>query len=137
MWITIGYKIYANFMSFEYSIRYEEPLLRVKVTGSPDYLSTDKLWHDIVAACLEHDCLKVLGESNTENWKEEDAYDHAPIFEAAGMSSRYRVAWVEANASAREALKLTEAVVNNRDVVRGRIFESIAEARRWLAEDFA
>ena len=124
-------------MTFEYSIRYEDALIRVKVAGSPDYLSTDRLWHDIVAACQEHDCLKVLGESNTENWKEEDAYDHAPIFEAAGMSSRYRVAWVEANAPARETIKLAEAVVNNRDVVTGRIFESVAEAKRWLAEESA
>ena len=122
-------------MPLEYSIRYEDALIRVKVTGSPDYLSTDRLWHDIVAACQEHDCLKILGESNTENWKEEDAYDHAPIFEAAGMSSRYRVAWVEANATARETIKLAEAVVNNRDVVTGRIFSSLADAERWLAEE--
>ena len=124
-------------MPFEYSIRYEEPLIRVKVTGSPDYLSTDRLWRDIVAACQKHDCLTVLGESNTEKWTHEDAYDHAPIFEAAGMSSRYRVAWVEANATARETIKLAEAVVNNRDVVTGRIFSSLAEAKRWLAEESA
>ena len=124
-------------MPFDYSIRYEDAVNRVQVTGSPDYLSTDRLWHDIVAACQERDCLKVLGESNTEDWKEEDAYDHAPIFEAAGMSSRYRVAWVEANATARETIKLAEAVVNNRDVVTGRIFSSLADAERWLAEESA
>lgn len=119
-------------MSFQYSIRYADGLVRVTVTGSPDYLSTDRLWHDIVACCLEHDCLKVLGESRTENWKDEDAYDHAAIFEAAGMSSRVRVAWVEEDDLARETLKLAEAVVNNRDVVTGRVFDSVAEARRWL-----
>ena len=124
-------------MSFNYAIRYEDGLIRVTVTGSPDYLSTDKLWRDIVTACLEHDCLKILGESNTENWKDEDAYDHAPIFEAAGLSNRFRVAWVEANAEARKAIKLAEAIVNNREVVTGRVFPSLAEAKRWLAEDAA
>ena len=124
-------------MSFEYAIRYEDALILVTVTGSPDYLSTDKLWHDIVACCKEHDCLKILGTSDTEQWKKSDAYDHAPIFEAAGLSNRYRVAWVEKNASARETIRLAEAVVNNRKVATGRVFESVTEAKRWLAEESA
>ena len=110
-------------------------MIRVTVTGSPDYLSIDKLWHDIVAACLQHNCLKVLGDSISENWRDEDAYDHAPIFEAAGVSKQFRVAWVEANAPAREAIKLAEAVVNNRDVVTAQVFPNLAAARRWLAEE--
>jgi len=134
VWTSIGDPIQFNCMSFEYTIWYEDALIRVKVTGSPDYLSLDKLWHDIVAACQKNNCLKVLGESNTEDWKEEDAYDHAAIFEAAGMSNRYRVGWVEANALARETIRLAEAVVTNRDVVTGRVFSRLADAERWLAE---
>ena len=59
---------------------------------------------------------------------------HAAIFEAAGMSNRYRVGWVEANALARETIRLAEAVVTNRDVVTGRVFSRLADAERWLAE---
>lgn len=121
-------------MSFEYSIRYEQPLIRVTVTGSPDYLSTDRLWQDIAATCREHGCLKILGESETDGWQDADAYDHAPIFESAGLSNRYRVAWIEKNTMAREAIKLAEAVVTNRGVVTGRVFDSINEAMQWLDE---
>jgi hypothetical protein len=121
-------------MAFKYEIWHEEPLIRVSVTGSPDYLSLDKLWHDIVATCEVHGCLKVLGESATEPLKDEEAYDHAAIFEAAGMSNLYRVAWVEKNEDALEKTKLAEAVVNNRDLVTGRAFDNPTEARRWLSE---
>ena len=121
-------------MSFEYSISYEEPLVRVTVTGSPDYLSTDRLWHDIAETCRKHGCLKILGKSKTAGWQDADAYDHAPIFESAGLSNRYRVAWVEENTAAREAIKLAEAVVTNRDVVTGRVFDSVNQAIRWLDE---
>lgn len=124
-------------MSFEYSISSENELIRVTVTGSPDYLSLDKLWHDIAAACRENGCVKVLGSSTTENWRDEDAYDLAPVLQAAGLSNRFRVAWVEANAPAREAIKLAEAVVNNRDVVTAQVFPNLAAARRWLAEESA
>ena len=122
-------------MAFKFKIWHEDPVIRVSVTGSPDYLSTDKLWHDIVTACKDHNCLKVLGESATEDWQDADAYDHAAIFEAAGLSNLYRVAWVENNSGAREKVKLAEAVVNNRDVVTSRLFDTLAEARRWLDQD--
>lgn len=121
-------------MSLQYSIRHEDPVVRVTVTGSPDYLSLDQLWRDIVACCREHHCLKVLGSSRTEEWTDEDAYDHAAIFEAAGVTNRFRVAWVEENVAAMQAIKLAKAVVTNRDVVTGRVFASLAKAKRWLDE---
>jgi len=121
-------------MPLEYSIKHEDSLIRVTVTGSPDYLSTDRLWHDIVANCKRHQCLKVLGESETEQWRDSDAYDHAAIFEVAGLSNEYRVAWVEKNPEAKKAIKLAEAVVNNRGFETARAFSSVADAKRWLAE---
>jgi hypothetical protein len=121
-------------MPFDYSIKHEDSLIRVTVTGLPDYLSLDQLWRDIVAACKEHECLMVLGESKTEGWHDEDAYDHAAIFQAAGLTEQYCVAWVEEHAEAREKIKLAEAVVLNRGIVTGRVFNSVAEAKRWLAE---
>ena len=121
-------------MPWEYSIRYEDSLIRVTVTGTPDYLSTDRLWHDIVANCKRHECSKILGESETEEWQEADAYDHAPIFEAAGLSRQVRIAWVEKNEEARTSIKLAEAVVRNRGFATARVFDDITEARRWLAD---
>ncbi|MGI9233902.1 MAG: hypothetical protein ACR2RD_09765 [Woeseiaceae bacterium] len=121
-------------MPFNYTIEHDDSCIRVRVTGTPDYLSTDRLWHDIVAHCKRTSCHRVLGESATEEWHDADAYDHAPIFEAAGISNSFRVAWVENNPEAREAIKLTEAVVNNRGFETARSFDNIADAKRWLDE---
>ncbi len=121
-------------MPLKYSIRHEDSLIRVAVTGSPDYLTLDRLWHDIVAHCKRHGCLKVLGESTSEQWENADAYDHAAIFEAAGVTNQYRIAWVEQDPDAKEAIKLAEAVVNNRGIETARVFDSLAAAQRWLAE---
>lgn len=121
-------------MAFEYSISHEDSLIRVTVTGSPDYLSLDRLWHDIVTRCKRHDCFRILGESATEEWHSADSYDHAAVFEAAGVTNDYRIAWVERNPDAKEAIKLAEAVVNNRGVETARAFDNKADAQRWLDE---
>lgn len=122
-------------MPLKYSIKDENSIVRVSVTGSPDYLELDRLWHDIIAYCKRHNFFRILGESTTEKWQDADAYDHAPIFEAAGVTNDYRVAWVEQNPTAREAIKLAEAVVNNRGLETARTFDNIADARRWLVEE--
>jgi len=121
-------------MSLKYTITHEDSLIRVAVSGSPDYLSTDRLWHDIVARCKKENCFRVLGESATEEWRSEDSYDHAAIFEAAGVTQDYRVAWVEQNPDAKEAIKLAEAVIRNRGLDKARAFEDLADAKRWLDE---
>jgi hypothetical protein len=64
----------------------------------------------------------------------EDAYDRAAILAAAGVDHRYRIAWVQKNESSKEFLKLAEAVVRNRMLASARVFDSLAEAKRWLAE---
>jgi len=122
-------------MPLKYSIKHENSTVRVSVTGSPDYLELDRLWHDIIAYCKRHNLFRILGESTTDEWQDADAYDHAPIFEAAGVTNDYRVAWVEQNPAAREAIKLAEAVVNNRGLETARTFDNIADAKRWLGEE--
>ncbi len=121
-------------MGLEYSISYEQPYVEVRVRGEGDYLSTDKMWKDISAACRKNDCHKILGIANIEARSAEHAYDHAAIFEAAGMTAEYRIAWVENNASTVETAKLVEAVIRNRGLADGRVFDNLGEARRWLLE---
>jgi len=122
-------------MALKYSIRHEDSLIRVVAVGTPDYLSISRLWRDIVARCRRHNCLTVLGESRTERWLDTYAYDHAAIFQAVGLSKHSRIAWVEKNREAREIVKLAEAVVRNRGFSKARVFDRVADARRWLAEE--
>lgn len=123
---------YAYVMPLKYSIKHENSLVRVSVTGSPDYLDLDRLWHDIVGHCKRHGCQKILGESRTEQWKNTDAYDHAAIFEAAGVTNDHRIAWVEQDPDASESIRLAQAVVNNRGFENARTFDNVADAKRWL-----
>ena len=119
---------------FEYSIEHERPYVRVTVSGSPDFLSIDRLWHDILAACKRYDCRRILGESTTEQWGKADAYDHADVMEAVDLSTDYRIAWVERNPESWEAIKLVDAVAKNRGLDAGRVFDSVADAKRWLVK---
>lgn len=119
-------------MALEYSIRYRDSLICVRVTGTWDYLVIDRMWHDIVASCERHQCFNILGVSNTQQWDENAAYDHASIFAAAGVSPRHRIAWVQEDAAGKGLMKLAEAVVRNRMLASARVFDSVAEAKRWL-----
>lgn len=121
-------------MALEYSIEHEQALVTVTVSGKFDYVSMDQMWKDIWAACEKYKCSRVLGIASIEAPKSQDAYDHASIFPAIGLSRELRIAWVENNPAAVELAKLAEAVIRNRDLAAGRVFESAAEARRWLAK---
>ena len=122
-------------MALEYSIKFEDSLIQADVTGVTDYMSLSQLLRDIVAACDKHQCFDVLGISNTRYLSMEDAYDRAAIFQAAGVTGKHRIAWVQENESSREFMRLAEAVVRNRLLLKtARVFDSVAEARRWLAE---
>ena len=121
-------------MALEYTITPEPALISVTVEGLPDYLSIDKLWHDIVAACNQHQCFDILGTSNLEPAPSGEAYSHAAIFEAAGVHNGFRIAWVEKNAATKEWIKLSEAVVRNRDLATARAFDSLEDAKRWLTD---
>jgi len=121
-------------MALQYTISYQYPVIEVAVRGSPDYLSLDQLWHDISDACKRHDCLMILGVSNTKNWSVDESYDHAAIFEAAGITTGHRIAWVEEHLQSKEPIKLAETVVVHRRAATARAFDDLADAKRWLLE---
>lgn len=121
-------------MTLEYSIRYEQSYVEVHASGQPDYLSADKLWQDIAAACRKHNCYKILGVADVQGWSKEFAYDQAAIFEAHGFGSEFRIAWVELNKDGMEMVKLAEAVIRNRDLASGELFDDITQAKEWLMD---
>lgn len=75
----------------------------------------------------------VLGQSDTDGCSADDAYDHAAIFEAAGVDNQYRIAWVEKNLDSRDSIRLAEAVVRHRGLKTGRACDSVDEAKKSLA----
>ena len=79
--------------------------------------------------------MRILGIANIDAPSSSDAYDHASVFAAAGVDSKYRIAWVELNPEAKESASLAEIVIRNRDLATPRTFGSEKKARNWLLED--
>ena len=121
-------------MPLRYDIELEPSLVKVTVHGKLDYMSLDQLWSTIVTACRKHNCRNILGIAYIENPTAGDAYDHAEIFDVAGLTTNIRIAWVEQNPEAQDLASFTEAVIRNRGLATGRVFSSEKKARRWLAE---
>lgn len=124
-------------MALDYQIRYEDRVVMVNMRGKFDYVSLDRLWKEIVATCKEHGCTSILGVADIESPPSSVAYDHASVFEFAGLSSDYRIAWVEQNPRAKDVASLTAAVVRNRGLATGQTFDSVRAARNWLTADSA
>jgi hypothetical protein len=116
----------------EVTITREGDHLHVLVRGDDSYELSLALWRRIAEACEAHQCFKVLGESDCEPMSTMDAYYHPRIFREVGITSKYRIAWVEKNRRSRSMIKFAETVLRNRSLPAGPVFEDAEEARRWL-----
>lgn len=122
-------------MAVQYTIAYESPHVVVHVSGVPDRESVSQMWRDITVSCRENRCYAVLGLSATDRSVAlEDALDYASIFEEAGVTPDYRIAWVQSNQAAMVMIELISEMTRNRKLAESKVFSDEAEARRWLAE---
>ena len=111
-------------------------MIVLRVSGVPDRQSITEMWREVAAAGDKYDCRDVLGLSTTERPVGlAVAIDAEKIFRNAGISSDYRIAWVNPNAAASVMIKLIEEVLKNRSLADGRGFDDEQSARRWLAGD--
>jgi hypothetical protein len=120
-------------MSYEITIRYEGDYLHVQHTGDDSYQISLALWRRISKACEKHKCFNILGESNTNKLLSTmDAFNHIEIFRDAGITHKYRIAWVDHNPATKHLFKFIETVLKNRSVAIGGLFENVEEAMKWL-----
>lgn len=90
------------------------------------------LWSSIVDACKKHDCYKVLGISESITVIPiSDGFDHVELFRELGISTKYRIAWVELNPDAIKTVKFVDAALFNR-LLPGRVFSDEEKALAWL-----
>ena len=121
-------------MTAVYTIEHRDPLIEVRVSGTPDRESIGQMWKDIVTASREFGCLDILGLTNMERpLKLADAIDHQAIFLEAGVTIDHRIAWVQLNPEGLAMTQLAESVLLNRGLANGRLFTNELDARRWLA----
>ena len=116
-------------------IRLEKNYIHVVSDGDKTFDYVIQLWHDIVAACREHECFKVFGVSTTSTTlKTWDAYRMSEIFDDLQIDAGFKIAWVETNPEAYQSIYFIETVLFNRGY-SARVFLDEDDALRWLLED--
>ncbi|MGI9262206.1 MAG: hypothetical protein ACR2QR_09235 [Woeseiaceae bacterium] len=122
-------------MGLDYNISYEHPLINVRTAGTFDFLKAYEMWEAIVVASDSNNCNRILGVSNLdEPMPSMDAYDHLSILQSVGVTEKHNIAWVAGKPNLLDKLRIIETVLRNRGSINMRVFESVTEARRWLAE---
>jgi len=120
-------------MCDEVVIEYEGDYIHVCQSGRDSYEISLDLWQRVVAACEEHQCFNILGEStSTEAVSVMHAYDHDKIFAIAGVTVRHRIAWVHHDPATFESVRFIETVLKNRGMANGYLFSNVEDAKRWL-----
>ena len=119
-------------MDNEFIITFEGDYIKVHSNGDKDLEFSTRQWTAVVEACRAHDCFRVLGIGNTTKPQETmDGFEHARLWRELGIDSKYRIAWVELNPEAVDAVYFIETVLYNRGL-RVRLFPTEDEAKDWL-----
>jgi len=118
----------------EIVVEYNGDYVYAAMYGKNNYERSLGLWRRIMAVCKEHNCFKILGENyTTEELSALDAFNHLKILEEVGLTTDYRIAWVNHVKETARGLEFVETVVvKNRGLANGRLFPTVEEARQWL-----
>lgn len=119
-------------MKNEVIITFEGDYIQILSNGEKNYEFAKRLWSEAVVACEKHNCFDILGIADTTvPLSISEGYEHADLFEQLGIDSKYRIAWVELNAEAYQAVYFVETVLFNRGFP-GRVFLDVDEAKEWV-----
>ena len=122
-------------MTNRMTISFEGDHIRAESYGEKSMEWSRKLFASIVEACEKHDCYRVLGVAeSTKAVTILEGFDHVNLFRELGISTKYRIAWVELNPSAIKTVRFVDAALFNR-LLPGRVFSSEEEAKSWLFGD--
>jgi hypothetical protein len=116
----------------ELIITFEGDHIQILSNGEKNYEFSKRVWSEAVVVCKKNNCYDILGIADTTvPLTASEGYEHADLFEQLGIDDRYRIAWVEKNAEAYQAVYFVETVLFNRGFP-GRVFLDVAEAKEWL-----
>lgn len=122
-------------MGMNLSITRQDDYMEVKVSGIATYANAIQLWQSVAQACEEQQCFKVLGEQSVKNsLSTMEAWNHQKIFLEAGITSKYKIAWVDSNPHTYETTNFIRTVLHNRDIAYGKLFSDIKLAKDWLTQ---
>lgn len=122
-------------MKNEIIITFEGDYVQAIANGEKNFEYATNLFTQIVQACQEHDCKKVLGLANTSKpLRTMEAYKVAELFRELGLNHEYRIAWVELNEDSYDTTYFAETVLVNRGMPV-RLFANELQAKKWLLDD--
>jgi hypothetical protein len=122
-------------MKNELKITFEGDYVLAIANGEKDFEFSTKLWTEVVQACRENSCLKVLGIANTTKpLRTMEAYQNAVLFRNLGLTHDFRIAWVELNEESFDSSYFAETVLVNRGMPV-RLFTEESQAKEWLLGD--
>ncbi|RYG20862.1 MAG: hypothetical protein EOO07_04155, partial [Chitinophagaceae bacterium] len=89
-------------------------------------------------ACNQRKCFYVLGEQDLSTAiSTMDAWNHQIIFEEAGITAKFTIAWVDKNPRTFEHTEFIRTVLANRNIGYGKLFSDAEKAKSWLLEKIA
>jgi len=122
-------------MTNSMTISFEGDHVRAESYGEKSLAWSKKLFAAIVEACEANDCYRVLGiAESTKPVTILEGFDHVALFRELGISTKYRIAWVELNPSAVKTVRFVDAALFNR-LLPGRVFLTEDDAKAWLFGD--
>ena len=121
--------------SYTYSIDSENTVIRLTTSGNFDYLRALQMWREVIAACKEADCFKILTISNVINpLPTAEVFNSSDFFTSTGLDNRFQLAVVTENADVHESHQIAATALKTRGSFAASAFSNEREARRWLEE---
>lgn len=122
-------------LDYEITITPCDNYLYVYTEGLGNFEGANDLWRQIAQACEKYQCYNILGEQNLHSTVSTlDALNYPAMFKKVGITKKHRIAWVDKNPRTRETTEFIRDVLTNRLVGKGRLFNDVESAKRWLLE---
>lgn len=119
-------------MTNRMTISFEGDHVRVESYGDKTMAWSRQLFSAMVEACEANNCYRVLGVAeSTKPLTILEGFEHVALFRELGISTKYRIAWVELNPAAVKTVRFVDAALFNR-LLPGRVFLKEEEAKAWL-----
>lgn len=122
-------------LDYEITITPCDNYLYVYTEGLGSFEGANDLWQQIAQACEKYQCYNILGEQNLHSTVSTlEALNYPAMFKKVGITKKHRIAWIDRNPRTRETTEFIRDVLTNRLVGKGRLFNDVESAKRWLLE---
>jgi hypothetical protein len=112
---------------------FKDKYIEVRSDGEKDYQFAVSLWNEVVKICRKHNCYHVLGIAKTTiPVTTMEGYKQYQLLNEVGITSQYRIAWVELNPEVYSTYRFIENVLHNRGMYNIKLFSDIEVAKKWL-----